>query len=256
MKKVSLWIMLFFFCISACQVPAALEAEASKPRKRVVQTYINATVIASDLPTAAGRLTDMVKQHKGILSNLNIDDNSASGNASIQIPTAAVSSFLSDLKQVGRLQSQSMSTSDYSQSYDEYSRKLKAYELLAKASREGLFSRIEISDVERPILEAEFANLLKDQITSCRSSLRNYDNYGDNANVSIALKGTGQGHAVQQDRINVTEVKEIVREKAPSDMPASSAIVIALCVMLVAALLYLVVLYRKVQQMKDSRKTG
>ena len=92
-------LLSFFTILSSLTLSpafaAARDAEGQdKKPKRVIQTYVNATIITQDMKQAVRKLQEVVRQYNGLIQNMSSDSNNMTGSATIQIPPDRAASFL------------------------------------------------------------------------------------------------------------------------------------------------------------------
>jgi hypothetical protein len=247
MKNKVMVCAVVFAVLLFSQAVITLAAQKQDPEsvdmnRRIFQTNINATIITQDFNKSAKKLGDLVKQYNGILMNYSSDSNNTSANATIQIPPDKAASFISELGLLGEIQSQNMSTSDYTNSYREYARKIKLYEHLSQVPFDRIFPSSELTRDEKAAMQAEFANMIRSQLESFRNSLASYENYGKYAQCSVYFRRneSQSSHVVRATPMAVVDEGE---KKQKSDLP-----MVLLYLALVLNFLLIYFLYKKINK--------
>jgi hypothetical protein len=235
-----LLVLTIVWCTSSLSFA---ERDSVGKGQRILQTYVNATIISNDLRKVSSKLNDIVRQYNGTITNMSFSKNEDSGSATIQIPTEKAASLMSEINQLGVVESQSLSTSDYTQSYDETYRKLKTYEALANVNVDKLFAGMNIPREDMAAFKSEFESMITNQMKSYRSSMESYLNYGKYAQVSINFR---RAEGSNQQPISTQCVQEISQKSSGGDSNASIVIPLYAAVLLNFFLLYL--LYRQIKK--------
>jgi hypothetical protein len=249
MKKKLMRITFLTMALLICAAAFAMAAPGRDPvgldlNRRILQVNINATIITQDFNKSAKKLSDLVKQYNGTLMNYSSDSNNTSANATIQIPPDKATSFMSELGLLGDIQSQNMSTSDYSTSYKEYARKIKLYEHLSQVPFDRIFPTAELTKDERAAMQAEFANMLRSQLESYRNSLTSYEQYGKYTQCSVYFrKPESKMQASGSFTVTPVAVANEGEKKPKSELPMT---LISLALILNFLLIYF--LYRKINK--------
>jgi len=242
--KVLLVLLISFLTLSPAFAAAKAAEGQEKKTKRVVQTYVNATIITSDMKQSVRKLQEVVRQYNGMIQNMSSDSNTTTGSATIQVPPDRAASFLAELSALGEVQNQSMSTSDYTNSCEEYTRKLKVYQMLSRVPPEKLFASISIPENEKALIQNEFQAMIRSQIESCRSSLQSYERYGDFAQVSLSFRRGDQVQQVRRGQPVPAMTVQVEEKKSGNENALITLIFIAVAVNFI----FLVAMYRKIQR--------
>jgi len=224
MRKILFFVSLLLIVISVISLPlfASQEKPGQEQVEKIMRTYFNVSISVADPTKAQNTLYDLVRQYNGNLTNYNFDLQNNSGNASIQIPSDKVNSFLSDLKSVGQIKSSNLSTSDYTGSYYEYKRKLEAFEKFHKMYQQ-VIEESDLPQEEKLFLQGELSQLINSQITSYKSSVDSYAAYNDTTEISLQLTGgetkieTGQEQPQADMVITSIDDRDTPETKASSD---------------------------------------
>jgi hypothetical protein len=241
-------VLLIFLFLSLTFTPALAagkdaEGQGKKPM-RVFQTHVNATIITSDMKGTVQKLQGIVRQYNGMIQHLSSDSNNTTGSATIQIPPDKAASFLTELSAMGEVQNQSMSTSDYTNSCEEYTRKLKAYQVLAQVPTEKVFASIAIPENEKALVQNEFQAMIRSQIESCRSSLQSYERYGDFAQVSLSFRRADRNQQGQHGQPVPSMTLQVEEKKSGNE----GALIALLCIAVSINFIFLLAVYRKIQK--------
>lgn len=186
---------------------AALPAAAEAP-PQLVQTRVNASILAPSFDATAASLNGLITQHNGRVSNLSLDSNSSTGSAYLKLPPARLDSFLKELPKLGTVESQNLSTSDNTRGYFDTEARLKAFEQLARVDVKSLLASADMSPEERLAVRAEFDNYVRSQIQSCRSSLQTYQDYQNWVEVSLSFRKPQQAESQGQPHQHETSPEQ------------------------------------------------
>ena len=187
---------------------------------KVIRTYYNVSIIIKDHTEAQNTLCNIVKQYGGNLTNFNFNLQNNSGNASVQINPEKVNSFLKELEQMGEIESSNLSTSDYTNSYYEYKRKLYAYEKFY-GMYQDVIAQSDLSKEDKRFLDGEISQLINSQINSMRSSMESYAQYDNYSEISIQLR---YGDNYQPGTTNNTPQEDmVIIKKDLRDTPETKA---------------------------------
>jgi len=183
--------------------------------EKIMQTYVNCTLVIQDHISAQKTLYDIVRQYKGNIRSYNFDQKNNSGSSSISISSDKINDFLNDIKKVGQIENSNFSSSDYTSSYYEYKRKLEAFQKLYELQH-SMIDKMDISKEDKVFLEGELSNLINSQIASMKSSLESYKNYQNYTEVSIQLH-----YAVPANQMNNPSNCGIRTDVKPESKPFS-----------------------------------
>lgn len=203
-------IMVLFACMTQEQVKAKPAGD-----ERIVQTYVNCSIIIEDYIKTQNGLYGLVKQYNGNLTNFDFNQQNGSGNATVQINPDKVSSFLSDMKALGQLESTNFSTSDYTNDYHTYKKRLDAYQKFSDICPR-VIDKLNLSGDDRTFLQGELSQLVNSQISSIKSSMTGYEQYNNYTQVSIQIKYTQSGQ--NQSGVQIDKAMEI---KVPGEQNKS-----------------------------------
>ena len=239
-----LFVSLFLsLCVMSPSGVFARQDGAGK-EKKYLQTYVNASIIVSDFKKLSGKLNDITKQYSGSITNFSISKNEDTGSATLQIPAEKATSLMGELNQLGAIENQNLSTSDYTQSYKETCRRLKFYQAFSDLDLNRLFSGMNVSREEIQAFKSEFESMISGQVRSCESSLQSYENYGKYTQVSLNFrKGESQGN---QGAFRIQTVQEVPVEKSNNE--ACSPVILLLYVAVFFNFFFLYFIYRQLKR--------
>ena len=164
---------------------------APSRRERKIERSISMTLEAPDdkIPDLAGDVTEVTNRHGGFVlsSNLNSDDQGATGFFELRIPSSRLREALADLAGLATVRSQSQSGQDVTREYVTSRDRLQA----ARAERRSLLRRLEVAatDQEAEVLRRQL-DLVAGEINGLRAKLRNLHLRTDYAVVNVDLAGT------------------------------------------------------------------
>lgn len=248
MKRCFLYCLSLLVMVSALSVVTlSVSAEESSTAgsskgKRMVQVSISATVLTENLTETTRKINDISAQFKGTVQSLNFDSNNSSGNAQILIPPEKASFFMAEIQCLGEVQNQQLSTSDYSRSYVETMKKLKCYERISQIPAEKMGIAIGLSGDEKAAFLEEFNNLVRNQISSLKSSLDSYQKNGEYATVSIHIRKKGSEN--RNADTNAVELAEIHRNSSDKSLGDRHCDFLLLLPIYLLILLILILIYR------------
>ncbi|MHC9541098.1 MAG: DUF4349 domain-containing protein [Vulcanimicrobiota bacterium] len=250
---ICLSLALMVSTLSEMMLPV-LAQERSLPdssvRKRMVQVSISATVLSENLTETTRKINDISAQFKGTVQSLNFDSNNSSGNAQILIPPDKASFFMAEIQCLGEVQNQQLSTNDYSRSYIETMKKLKCYERISQIPTEKLGGAIGLTGEEKATFLEEFSNLVRNQISSMKSSLDSYEKNGEYAAVSIYIRKKGSANQnANTAAVEIAEIHRDISDKSPRDSRCDFMLLLPIYLLI---LLILILVYRLHKQIKKT----
>jgi len=195
MKNLVFLCMVFLLCITYVQAKPVSD-------EKIVQTYVNCSIIIEDYVKAQNGLYGLVKQYNGNLTNFDFNQQNGSGNATVQLNPDKVSSFLSDMKILGQIENTNFSSSDYTNDYHTYKKRLDAYTKFSDICPR-VIEKLNLSGDDRIYLQGELSQLMNSQISSIKSSMASYEQYNNYTQISIQIRyaRNGQGQAgIQIDK--------------------------------------------------------
>lgn len=201
MKKLLFLCIIMFLCMTKDQVKAKPLSD-----ERIVQTYVNCSIIIDDYIKTQNSLYGLVKQYNGNLTNFDFNQQNRSGNATVQINPDKISSFLSDLKTLGQIESTNFSSSDYTNDYHTYKKRLEAYQKFYDMCP-GVIERLSLSRDDRIFLQGELSQLVNSQISSIKSSMTGYEQYNNYTQVSLQIKYVQSGQ--NQPGVQIDKAMEV-----------------------------------------------
>jgi hypothetical protein len=160
-------------------------------RDRKIEHSISMTLEAPDeeIPEVADRVTEVTNRHGGFVlrSNLDSDDEGASGSFELRIPAARLREALGDLAGLATVRSQSQSGQDVTREHVTARDRLEA----ARAERRSLLRRLELAatDVEAEAIRRRL-DIVAGEINGLRAQLRDLRLRTDYAIVTVDLAGT------------------------------------------------------------------
>jgi hypothetical protein len=104
----------------AAQIPQAADQIATTPSGPMIERTAQLTLTTHDFEQLHARIDAIVARHHGYLADLTVNAPENSGrslNASLRIPAAQLDSALTELKQLGRVESESQNGRDVSKEY-------------------------------------------------------------------------------------------------------------------------------------------
>lgn len=221
----ALLAFLFFLHIEAIQAKTNAEDEnitkaeddssASITNKTSSVTYRNLSIVlvTDDLNASITKLHRIIRCCKGSLSNYNINCNNASGSVSAKIQQSMISSFLIFLGNIGKIQEQSLSTSDYTQYMEDAEKKLKIFEILDKIDLTSIFSGMDIKKEDRIAIKNELQNLISGQLKSYDNSKKTYEDYKKFININLTLKAEKRPSNIKKNNLKASNAE--VKDKNP-----------------------------------------
>jgi hypothetical protein len=248
MKKIRFLALLSLLCIFTIMpvYPSPREGSGQEGRpKRVLQTYLNATLVVTDMRKSAAKLQEIVRQYNGTIQNMSADSNNMSGSATVQIPPDKATAFMGELSALGEIQNQSLSTSDYTNQCEDYARKLKVYKALAQIPPEKIFATINLPESDKTMIHTEFQTMVRSQIESCRSSLTSYERYGDFAQVSLSFRKQDRSQPCLSTGVPTHAMTVQVEEKKGGN---EGALITLISIAVAVNFIFLLVLYRKIMR--------
>ena len=205
MKKLVFLCIVLVLCITYVQAKPVNE-------EKIVQTYVNCSIIIEDYIKTQNSLYGLVKQYNGELTNFDFNQQNGSGNATVRLNPDKVSSFLSDMKILGQMENTNFSTSDYTNDYYTYKKRLDAYTKFSNICP-GVIEKLNLSGDDRIYLQGELSQLINSQISSIKSSMAGYEQYNNYTQVSIQLRYARNGQSQSGIQIDKTaEFKVPVQE--------------------------------------------
>ncbi len=250
---ICLFLVVTVSLLAAMQLPVNAQEKPStgnSMKQRLVQVSISATVLTENLTETTRKINDITTQFKGTVQSLNFDSNNTSGNAQILIPPEKASFFMTEIQCLGEVQNQQLSTSDYGRSYNETKKKLKCYLRLSQISPEKLGTAIGLEGEEKATFLEEFNTMVRNQISSMRSSLESYEKNGEFATVSIYIRKKGNSNQnANTTAIELAEIRKDISEKNPRD---SRWDLLSLLPVYLLILLSLFLIYRLYRQIKKT----
>ncbi len=199
MKKIIFLCIVLLLCVTYVQAKPVSD-------ERIVQTYVNCSIIIEDYVKTQNGLYGLVKQYNGNLTNFDFNQQNGAGNATVRINPDKVSSFLSDMKILGQVENTNFSTSDYTNDYYTYKKRLDAYTKFSDICPR-VIEKLNLSGDDRVYLQGELSQLVNSQISSIKSSLTSYEQYNNYTQVSIQLRYARNGQG--QSGIQVDKTVEI-----------------------------------------------
>lgn len=167
-------------------------AKPDVPRE-VRQTNFNATLVVSDASELSGRLNGLMQRHRGTVQSFNSDASNTSASASLQVPPAELDEVLAELPKLGRIENQSLSSSDYTQSYRDAANRLRVYEALANVPIERIVAGSGLSPQDQSLARAELQQMIRERASSYQSSMQSYLDYNNRAQISLQFRFADPG---------------------------------------------------------------
>jgi Domain of unknown function (DUF4349) len=161
-------------------------------RDRKIERSISMTLEAPDekIPELASDVTEVTNRHGGFVlsSNLNTDDEGATGFFELRIPSSRLREALADLAGLATVRSQSQSGQDVTREYVTSRDRLDA----ARAERRSLLRRLGVAatDEEAEAIRRRL-DIVAGEINGLRAQLRNLHLRTDYAVVTVDLAGGG-----------------------------------------------------------------
>ncbi|MEQ8191824.1 MAG: DUF4349 domain-containing protein [Candidatus Eremiobacterota bacterium] len=206
MKKLVFLCMVLLLCVTCVHAKPVSEG-------RIVQTYVNCTIIIEDYIKTQNGLYGLVKQYNGNLTNFDFNQQNGTGNATVQINPDKLSSFLSDMKILGQIESTNFSTSDYTNDYYNYKKRLEAYKKLSDIYP-PVIEKLNLSGDDRIYLQGELSQLVNSQISSLKNSMAGYEQYNNYTQVSIQIRYARNGQGQCGIQIDKTSEIKVPAEKS------------------------------------------
>jgi hypothetical protein len=184
-------LLLCFLLFLTMQTPAFADSvpvnQNPGGNEKIVQTYVNCSIIIEDYSRVQNVLYGIARQYNGEITNFNFNQQSNSGNATVQINPDKINSFLSDLKALGQIESTSFSTSDYTNEYNNYKKRMQIYQKFSNMYPQ-VIEKLDLSRDEKVLLQSEMTQHINSQITSLKSSMASYEKYNTYTQISIQLR--------------------------------------------------------------------
>lgn len=218
----------------------SLLANPAWARDLYTQERVNLTLAVDSMSVAADKVREISEQNDAQLQNLNISTDGGNGNVTLRVAPANVSSVVLKLTGLGRLQSQSQSSSSYASSVEQYRARIKAFRALQNVSVDKQFAQL--PEGSRELVAGEYASWVSGQITSSESSLRSYEEQGRYAEISITFSRISDSGA----QIPATSEQQVSTEESvhqSSGERSTSPQFLFLCLL---NMLGLWVIYRKI----------
>ena len=160
-------------------------------RERKIERSISMTLEApnEDIPSLASDVTEVTNRHGGFVlrSNVDSDEDGASGSFELRIPSARLREALADLAGLATVRSQSQSGQDVTREHVTTRDRLQS----ARAERRSLLRRLELAatDEEAEAIRRRL-DIVAGEINGLRARLRDLHLRTDYAIVNVDLAGT------------------------------------------------------------------
>lgn len=156
--------------------------------QEVRQTNFNATLVVKDASELSGRLNGLMQRHHGTVQSFNSDASNTSASASLQVPPSELNAVLEELPKLGRIENQSMSSSDYTQSYRDAANRLRVYEALSAVPMDRIVADADLSPQDKAMARAEMQQMVRERVQSYQSSMQSYLDYNKRAQLSLQFR--------------------------------------------------------------------
>lgn len=159
--------------------------------REVRQSNFSATLAVTDSQELAGRLSGLVQRHHGTIQSFNLDANNTNASASLQCPPQELDGLMADLVKLGKVENQSMSSSDYTQSYRDAAKRARIYEALSTVPLDRTLQSSSLSAEDQALAQAELQQMVRERIQSYQSSMQSYLDYNQRAQISLQFRLVG-----------------------------------------------------------------
>lgn len=162
-------------------------AKPDGPRE-VRQTSFNATLVVSNAEELSGRVSGLMERHHGTVQSFSVDSSSTSANANLQCPPSELNAIMQELPKLGKIENQSMSSSDYTSSYRDAANRVRIYEALSTVSLDRTLASANLTPAEQAMARTELQQLIRERIQSYQSSMTSYQDYNNRSQISIQFR--------------------------------------------------------------------
>lgn len=175
---------LALLTLALALIAAPLAAEQRLPN--LEQTRVNLSFHVPTFDGLAARLQGLAEKHQGQLTHMSLQSQSTSGSVNIKIAPDKLQAFLKTVDELGRLESQNISTSDNRQSYLDTKKRLDAYRAMAQVSSAKVFASL--PGDQKALAREEYDRFVQDRIRSYENSLRSYEEQSSAVEISISFQ--------------------------------------------------------------------